>query len=52
MEVSEFAQRNLEIQETIAETQTVSPDLFAPLIIITAILGGLTIFYLWKSFKK
>jgi DNA-binding transcriptional ArsR family regulator len=60
MEVQEFAQRNLEVTETIAETitetitetQTASPDLFIPLIIITTILGGLTVFYLWKSFKK
>ena len=51
MDSSEFAQRNLEVAETIAESQTVSSDLFLPLIIITAILGGFTIFYLVKSFK-
>ena len=52
MEVQEFAQRNLEITETVVETQTVSLDLFVSLVIITAILGGLTIFYLWKNFKN
>ena len=45
MESQEFVQSNLEIAES-------SPELFIPLVIITAILGGLTIFYLWKSFKK
>ena len=52
IEVQEFAQRNLEITETMAETQTVSSDLFIPLIIVTAILGGLTVFYLLKFFKN
>jgi len=52
IEVQEFAQRNLELTETVAGTQTVFSDFFIPLIIITAILGGLTVFYLWKYFKK
>jgi DNA-binding transcriptional ArsR family regulator len=52
MEVQEFAQSNLEITETVIESQTASPDFFIPLITITAILGGLTIFYLWKLFKN
>ena len=33
-------------------TSAPSSDLFLPLIIVTAILGGLTIFYLVKYFKK
>ena len=51
-ETEEFVPRNLEITETIVESQTPSSDFFVPLIIITAILGGLTIFYFWKSLKK
>jgi DNA-binding transcriptional ArsR family regulator len=52
IEVQEFAQSNLEITEKVVESQTVSLDLSIPLIIITIILGGLTILYICKSFKK
>ncbi len=52
MGVQEFAQSNLEITEKVVESQTASLDLFIPLITITAVLCGLTIFYIWKSFKK
>ena len=38
--------------EAIQMTSSSSSDLFLPLIVITAILGGLTIFYLVKYFKK
>ena len=52
MESQEFAQRNLEIAETVAESGTTSPDLLIPLVVLTVILGGLTLYYLVKSFKK
>ncbi len=52
MDSQEFSQRNLEIAETVAESETLFSDLFIPLIIITGILGGLTIYFLLKSIKK
>ncbi|MFQ5783031.1 MAG: ArsR/SmtB family transcription factor [Nitrosopumilus sp.] len=51
-ESQDFAQHNLEIAKTMAESDVSSTiDLFVPLLIITGILGCLTIYYLWK-FKK
>ena len=47
IQIDEFAN-----EEAIQMTSASGPDLFLPLIIITAILGGLTIFYLVKYFKK
>ena len=52
------AAESQDFAETISEpmmmpTETSSGgDLFIPLVILTAILGGLTVFYLWKYFKK
>ena len=49
-EVVEF--QNFSNEEVIQMTSSSSSELFLPLVIITAILGGLTIFYLVKYFKK
>ena len=43
---------NFASEETMQVTLVSSSDLFLPLIIITAILGGLTIFHLVTYFKK
>ena len=54
-ESQEFTQQNLEIVETAIDADGgifVGSDLFIPFVIITVILGGLTIYYLWKSLKK
>jgi len=52
-ESEELTQHNLEIAETITDGGLSSgPDLFTSFVIITIILGGLTIYYLWKSLKK
>jgi DNA-binding transcriptional ArsR family regulator len=54
-ESEELIQHNLEIVETVIETDgglSTSPDLFISFVIITIILGGLTVYYLWKSLKK
>ena len=51
----DLAQRNLEIVNTVIDSDVVqSPysDLLIPFVIITVILGGLTVYYLWKSLKK
>jgi len=51
----EIAQRNLEIVNTAIDSDAVYSsysDLFIPFVIVTIILGGLTIYYLWKSLKK
>ena len=51
----ELAQRNLEIVNAAIDSNVVqSPysDLLIPFVIITVILGGLTVYYLWKSLKK
>ncbi len=51
----DLAQRNLEIvNATIDSDVAQSPysDLLIPFVIITVILGGLTVYYLWKSLKK
>ncbi|WP_299293517.1 helix-turn-helix domain-containing protein [Nitrosopumilus sp.] len=49
-EVVEF--QNFANEEAIQMTSASSSELFLPLVIITTILGGLTIFYLVKYFKK
>jgi len=54
-ESQEFTQQNLEIVETAIDADGgifVGSDLFIPFVIITVILGGLTVYYLWKSLKK
>jgi len=51
----DLAQRNLEIVNAAIDSDVVqSPysDLLIPFVIITVILGGLTVYYLWKSLKK
>jgi len=51
----DLAQRNLEIVNAAINSDVVqSPysDLLIPFVIITVILGGLTVYYLWKSLKK
>ncbi|MDH3736970.1 MAG: winged helix-turn-helix domain-containing protein [Nitrosopumilus sp.] len=51
---SQVAQRNLEIAETAidADSGIFTSDLFIPFVIITMILGGVTVYYLWKLLKK
>jgi len=51
----ELAQRNLEIVNAVIDSDVVHSsysDLFIPFVIITVILGGLTVYYLWKSVKS
>ena len=48
-----FTQRNLEIVETVIDSDvSTSFDLFLPFVIITMILGGLTVYYFWKLKKS
>ena len=51
---TEGTQQNLEIAETAIDTDIgiFTSDLFFPFVVITIILGGLTVYYLWKSLKK
>jgi hypothetical protein len=54
-EPQEVTQRNLEIVETAIETDggvLAGSDLFIPFVVITIILGGVTVYYLWKLLKK
>jgi anion-transporting ArsA/GET3 family ATPase len=53
-ESQEVTQRNLEIAETVidADSGIFTLDLFIPSVVITVILGGITVYYLWKSLKK
>jgi len=51
----ELAQRNLEIVNTAIDSDVIHSsysDLFIPFVIITVFLGGLTVYYLWKSVKS
>ena len=51
----DLAQRNLEIVNAAIDSDVAQfpySDLFIPFVIITVILGGLTVYYLWKSLKK
>ena len=51
----EITQRNLEIVNTAIDSDAVYSsysDLLIPFVIVTIILGGLTVYYLWKSLKK
>jgi len=51
-ESQDTAQYSLEVAETIVDSEiTVNSDFFLPFVVITIILGGLTVYYLWK-FKK
>ena len=52
-ESQDTAQYSLDIAETIVNSEiTVNSDLFLPFLIITIILGGITISYLWKLRKS
>jgi len=54
-ESKDFTPQNMDAVESIVDVDAAAftgSDLFIPFIIITAILGGLTIYYLWKSLKK
>ncbi len=52
-ESQDFAQHNLEIAETIIDSDvSTSFDLFLPFVILTVILGGLTVYHLWKLKKS
>ena len=45
-------QYGLDVTKNIVDSEiTVNSDLFLPFLIITVILGGITIYYLWKSRK-
>ena len=51
-ESQDISQRSLDVTESIVHSETyVNSDLFLPFVIITIILGGITIFYFWKSRK-
>ena len=50
-----IAEYSLETTNAVIDTNAgtlVVSDLFIPFVIITVILGGLTVYYLWKSLKK
>lgn len=49
----DFAEENLDIAETVIDSG-VSPsyDLFLPFVLVTIVLGGLTVYYLYKYLKK
>ena len=54
-ESEEHVSRSLDTVEPIREVDSVmsaSPDLFILFTILTVILGGLTVYYLWKFLKK
>jgi len=51
----EITQGNLDIVNTANDANVealAGSDLFIPFVIVTVILGGLTVYYLWKSLKK
>lgn len=48
-EPQDFAQSSLDVAETALDSGI---DLFAPLVLITMVLGGLTAYYLWKLKKS
>lgn len=48
-----FEEESLKITENVlSSNELITTDLFFPFVIITSILGGLTIYYLYKFFKK
>ncbi len=52
-ESQDAAQYSLDVAETIVNSEiTVNSDLFLPFLIITIILGGITVSYLWKLRKS
>lgn len=51
-ESRELPLHDLNVAEAVVESETVPFDLFLPLIVITSIFAGLTIYYLIKSKKS
>ena len=54
-ESEEYLSRSLDTVEPVSGVDSVvstSPDLFIPFTIVTIILVGLTVYYLWKFLKK
>ena len=52
-ESQDMSQRGLDVAESIVHSEAyVNSEFFLPFVIITAVLGGLTVFYLWKSRKS
>ncbi|MGY5147446.1 MAG: ArsR/SmtB family transcription factor [Candidatus Nitrosopumilus sp. bin_7KS] len=52
-ESQEIAQRSMDVVNTaVSSEMTVNSDFFLPLVVVTIILGGLTVFYMWKSRKS
>ena len=48
-----FEEESLGVAETVlSSNELVTTELFIPFVIITSILGGLTVYYLYKFFKK
>ena len=47
-----FEEESIDVVLSSSELITTTSDLFIPFVIITSILGGLTVFYLYKFFKK
>ena len=47
-----FEEESIDVVLSSSELVTTTSDLFLPFLIITSILGGLTVFYLYKFFKK
>ena len=48
-----FEEESLEIVGTaLSSNELITTELFIPFVIITSILGGLTVYYLYKFFKK
>jgi len=51
-ESQDIAQQSMDVAETVMNSEiSVNSELFLPLVIITIILGGITVFYLWKLRK-
>lgn len=52
-ESQDFVEENLDIAETAIDSGVISSyDLFLPFVIMTIVLGGLTVYYLYKYLKK
>ncbi len=52
-ESNDITQRSLDVAETIVDSEiSVSSDLFLSFVMITLLLGGITVYYLWKLRKS
>ena len=52
-ESQDIAERSMDVIDTAVNFEvTVNSDFFLPFVVITIILGGLTVYYLWKSRKS